>query len=133
MKSQSIRRVFFKLVTLSLIVAGVLLFAPDRPDYVAHARDCYSACDSAFPTCNSTCSPSNAVPCYGNCQGTYADCLYGCGNDYPHTPIVDPSASCWNNAVSVYNHCVVGKIPWTNPWSPDYTAIYADCMLDNNN
>lgn len=132
MRDRGTRRILLKLVTLSVLVAGVFFFVSDRPEYVAHANDCYS-CDTAFPTCNNTCNPNNAVPCYGDCQTTYANCLYGCGNTYPRTPIVDPSASCWENAVRVYDHCVVGAMPGQSQWTPDYAGIYAQCMLDNNN
>lgn len=131
MKENTARRVVFRLVTLCVLLGGLLLVAAERPEYSASANNC-DACHNSFPGCNATCSPSNAVPCYGNCQSSYASCLWGCGDQYSRTPLIDPSQSCWENAESVYNHCLVGQMPGQSTYTPDYAGVYASCMAANN-
>ena len=125
------KRILLRLATLWILVAGLVFFATDRPEYTAHASD-YEVCDSGFTTCNNSCTPSTAVPCYGDCQYDYHQCLYNAGDQYSRTPIIDPSQSCWDNAVSVYNHCVIGMMPGQSSMTPDYAGIYASCMATYN-
>jgi hypothetical protein len=124
MKNNSRRRMMLRLATLCVLVASVIFLASDRP---SHASD-YWACDSPFDSCNATCNPSNAVPCFGDCQYSYFTCLYNAGEHYSRTPLVDPSASCWDNAVSIYNHCTSGMMPL----GAGYGDTYANCMAASN-
>jgi hypothetical protein len=128
MKDNSGRRLVLRLLTLSVLLAGIVFFASDRPQFTAHATDPWATCDPPFGTCNSTCNPSNKVPCFGDCQYSYFTCLYNNMEGYSHTPLIDPNAACWDNAVSIFDHCMIGKMA---PGS-SYSNVYADCMASTN-
>lgn len=132
MKDNSVRKILFRLGSLSILLAGVMFFATDRQAYTVYADD-YTACDNAFPGCNNNCNSTNAIPCYGNCQTTYFGCLYTAGHPYSHTPMINYNQQCWENAENVFNHCLIGEMPGTGGGVPDYPAIYAAAMLANEN